>query len=74
MDRNQEIEDAVVNELLGTSGAYNGSFCESYGISEDELYEIAAKAKVIECTTCGWWVDLDECDEEYNCEDCCQDE
>lgn len=70
MNREEILE--LSEELLGTCGSLNDVLAER-GLEFDDLtpdnHALLAEYVVL-CSTCDWWVDAYEVDDDHNCEDC----
>ena len=79
-----ELAQLIVDDLLGTCQFDVDYYFEWYTKDDAESAEKFKDANEIRvcnlvdeqimcCSSCGWWVDVAECDDEGNCSDC-QDE
>lgn len=63
---------SIVSTLEGTSGVYDHSIEEEYGLEAGELEQLVAEY-LDHCAECGWWCstdDLNDIDNELYCTEC----
>ena len=71
-DKRRELAQKVAEDLNGSSGVYDDSVAETYGLEDSELEELAEEGEIVKCSSCDWWVELSEVDDDNRCEDCAE--
>lgn len=65
----EELQQKLYADLIGTSGVYDQTFADQYGITVEKLETQAELSGLNRCEVCGWWCDESEC-LDFVCEDC----
>lgn len=67
-------KDEIVERLAGTSGTYDHTTAEEYGIEYEDVEEIMDDAGYFRCEECEWWCEdadrAEEAEESNTCIDC----
>jgi hypothetical protein len=74
MVENNKIEE-LINDLEGTCQSFSDG-CDDLNIKENDLTSNQLDMideRIFNCSTCGWWFESGEQDEDNNCIDCQDD-
>jgi hypothetical protein len=65
----QNVRDEIV-EAISNTCCSGSELAELHGLTSEDIDDIMGDAGWTICQLCGWWVEIDEVNEDDECQDC----